>query len=196
MTKPEAEALDNAPEAIRKAVRQLSFAYSRSEQTLSATQAERLSDALRRAEAVLFAAGQPLSAEQVAETLPQGVEAAEVLMLLQAQYRHRGVQLVEGRERGLVGEVVFAVILDAQTQGTPVRRNGRRGDHVDVGSIQNRRLVRGRFRRRKLLTEAIDLGRVRVVDRNDLAARILEPVTHPKDVAVVESDGSKLEITL
>lgn len=95
MKQPEAEALENAPETIRKAVQQLSFAYSRSEQTLTTGQAEAMADALRRAEAVLFAAGQPLSAEDVAETLPHGVEAAEVLMALQSQYRNRGVQLVE-----------------------------------------------------------------------------------------------------
>lgn len=52
-------------------------------------------DALRRAEAVLFAAGQPLSAEQIAETLPNGVEPAEVLMALRASYANRGVRLVE-----------------------------------------------------------------------------------------------------
>ncbi|MCI4643888.1 MAG: SMC-Scp complex subunit ScpB [Hyphomonadaceae bacterium] len=95
MNQPETEALENAPETIRKAVQQLSFAYSRSEQTLTTTQAEAMADAMRRAEAVLFAAGQPLSAEQVAETLPHGVEAADVLMSLQSQYRNRGVQLVE-----------------------------------------------------------------------------------------------------
>ena len=52
-------------------------------------------DALRRAEAVLFAAGQPLSAGQIAETLPNGVEPAEVLMALRASYANRGVRLVE-----------------------------------------------------------------------------------------------------
>lgn len=56
---------------------------------------ELMMDALRRAEAVLFAAGQPLSAEQIAETLPNGVEPAEVLMALRASYANRGVRLVE-----------------------------------------------------------------------------------------------------
>lgn len=95
MSEPEIDALDNAPEAIRKAVAQLSFAYSRSREDLTTGQAERFADAMRRAEAVLFAAGSPLSAEQVAETLPQGVEAADVLMTLARQYHGRGVQLVE-----------------------------------------------------------------------------------------------------
>jgi len=56
---------------------------------------ELMMDALRRAEAVLFAAGQPLSADQIAETLPNGVEPAEVLMALRASYANRGVRLVE-----------------------------------------------------------------------------------------------------
>ena len=56
---------------------------------------EIMSDALRRAEAVLFAAGQPLSAQQVAEILPHGIDAPEVLMGLKAAYANRGVRLVE-----------------------------------------------------------------------------------------------------
>lgn len=95
MSEPNIDALENAPEAIRKAVAQLSFAYSRSREDLTTGQAERFADAMRRAEAVLFAAGAPLSAEQVAEVLPQGVEAADVLMTLARQYHGRGVQLVE-----------------------------------------------------------------------------------------------------
>ena len=56
---------------------------------------ELLAEGVRRAEAVLFAAGQPLSAEQVAQVLPQGIEAGEVLMTLRGIYAKRGVNLVE-----------------------------------------------------------------------------------------------------
>lgn len=56
---------------------------------------ELLAEGVRRAEAVLFAAGQPLSAEQVAQVLPQGIEAGEVLMMLRSMYAKRGVNLVE-----------------------------------------------------------------------------------------------------
>ena len=90
--------MDDAPEDIRNAVRQLSFAYRRSAEVLSETGEtgiEAGAEALRRAEAVLFAAGEPLSAEQVAEVLPQGADAAQVLMSLKAAYAHRGVNLVE-----------------------------------------------------------------------------------------------------
>ena len=95
MSQPDPETLENAPEAIRNAVKQLSFAYSRSEQALSETLSEKMADAMRRAEAVLFAAGEPLDAVSLSEILPQGIEAAEVLMALKSQYEGRGVQLVE-----------------------------------------------------------------------------------------------------
>ncbi len=90
--------IDDEPEDIRKAVRQLSFAYRRSAEALSATTeagVDASSEALRRAEAVLFAAGEPLSAEQIAEILPQEADAAQVLMSLKAAYANRGVNLVE-----------------------------------------------------------------------------------------------------
>ncbi|MEQ8559397.1 MAG: SMC-Scp complex subunit ScpB [Henriciella sp.] len=92
------EAMDDEPDDIRNAVRQLSFAYRRSAEALSETgggEVDESAEALRRAEAVLFAAGEPLSAEQIAEVLPQGVDAAQVLMSLKAAYAHRGVNLVE-----------------------------------------------------------------------------------------------------
>ncbi len=59
------------------------------------TQQELLSDAVRRAEAVLFAAGEPLSAEQISQILPHGIEAPEVLMQLRSKYANSGVVLTE-----------------------------------------------------------------------------------------------------
>lgn len=56
---------------------------------------ELLSEGVRRAEAILFAAGEPLSADQVAQVLPQGIEAGEVLMSLRNVYSKRGVNLIE-----------------------------------------------------------------------------------------------------
>jgi segregation and condensation protein B len=56
---------------------------------------ERLSDALRRAEAVLFASDEPIDATTLAEALPPGVEPGDVLVRLKAEYSRRGVQLVE-----------------------------------------------------------------------------------------------------
>ncbi len=105
MTPPDAERLEDAPENIRQAVRQLSFANRAASETLAANDAVKvtgspgprtgMAEAVRRAEAILFAAGEPLPAESVAEVLPQGFDAAEVLMALKSQYRGRGVELVE-----------------------------------------------------------------------------------------------------
>lgn len=79
----------------RDAMSQLSQAQARAEADLLGGRDAALAEGVRRAEAVLFAAGEPLSAEQVAEILPQGIEAGEVLMALRAVYSKRGVNLVE-----------------------------------------------------------------------------------------------------
>jgi segregation and condensation protein B len=51
-------------------------------------------EAERIAEALLFAAPEPLEEQQIAERLPPGVAVAEVLESLRAQYAGRGVNLV------------------------------------------------------------------------------------------------------
>lgn len=56
---------------------------------------ERFSDALRRAEAVLFASGEPIDAATLTQALPVGIEPGDVLVRLKAEYAKRGVQLVE-----------------------------------------------------------------------------------------------------
>ncbi|MBU2604818.1 MAG: SMC-Scp complex subunit ScpB [Alphaproteobacteria bacterium] len=89
------EMMEDSPEETRDPLAQLSFAYKRSEADLAGGVEEALSEGIRRAEAVLFAAGEPLSAEQIAEILPHGVESGEVLMALRAMYANRGVNLVE-----------------------------------------------------------------------------------------------------
>lgn len=56
---------------------------------------ERLADAMRRAEAVLFASDEPIDATTLTEALPQGIEAGDVLLKLKAAYATKGVNLVE-----------------------------------------------------------------------------------------------------
>lgn len=100
-------------EAIRSAVKQMSFAYKANEkktpsksdndiadvdepqQARAPIQLEVEADALRRAEAVLFAAGEPVSAEEVSRVLPDGIDASIILMTLKEAYNRRGVNLVE-----------------------------------------------------------------------------------------------------
>ena len=96
MTKVETSIpIEDAPEDIRRAVQQLSFAYKRSAETLYEAEDDTMAEAVRRAEAILFAAGQPLEAGEIAEVLPQGVDVPAVLMMLKATYAERGVNLVE-----------------------------------------------------------------------------------------------------
>lgn len=86
---------DTPSEKKPSAVTQLALAFRRSEEALHEDMSEALAEGVRRAEAVLFAAGEPLSAAQIAEIIPHGVEAADVLMALRALYVNRGVNLVE-----------------------------------------------------------------------------------------------------
>ncbi len=52
-------------------------------------------DSLRLAEALAFATAAPVSARQLAQLLPEGVEAEAVLAALRDRYAGRGVELVE-----------------------------------------------------------------------------------------------------
>jgi len=57
--------------------------------------AEPSADAIRAAEALLFAGGEPITAKELSEKLGPAVDVAAVLMKLKAEYAGRGVQLVE-----------------------------------------------------------------------------------------------------
>ncbi|MEZ6023186.1 MAG: SMC-Scp complex subunit ScpB [Hyphomonadaceae bacterium] len=57
--------------------------------------AEPSADAIRAAEALLFAGGEPVSAKALGEKLGPAVDVAAVLMKLKADYAGRGVELVE-----------------------------------------------------------------------------------------------------
>lgn len=87
--------MDEPNEEERGALDQLAFAYQRSEAVLTGSEDELLAEGIRRAEAILFVSPEPLSAEQINEILPHGIEAASVLMKLKACYAGRGVELVE-----------------------------------------------------------------------------------------------------
>jgi segregation and condensation protein B len=59
------------------------------------TRPEPSDDAVRAAEALLFAGGEPVTAKELGEKLGPAVDVAAVLMKLKAEYAGRGVQLVE-----------------------------------------------------------------------------------------------------
>mgnify|MGYP000421627960 FL=1 len=64
-------------------------------------------EALRMAEALLFATAEPLSAAEIAGRLPEGTDVAGVLRDLQAAYADRGVTLVQ-----LAGKWMFRTASD------------------------------------------------------------------------------------
>jgi segregation and condensation protein B len=87
------EALEGA--AVAEAVR-LAFPE---EAEAEATHQAQLREALRIAEALLFAATEPLEESEIARRLPEGVSAGEALAALKEDYAHRGVNLVRVNKR-------------------------------------------------------------------------------------------------
>ena len=124
-SKPKAGAQDQSLEEMREAVKRLSkearskaatsaeaeHAPTRTEEAREGAPAQtdaepalrietpdpddKMADAMRRAEAVLFASDRPIDAETLAKALPPGIEPGDVLMKLSAEFKARGVQLVE-----------------------------------------------------------------------------------------------------
>jgi segregation and condensation protein B len=64
-------------------------------------------DALRVAEALVFASAEPVRPAALAKVLPEGADTAAVLAALRARYAGRGVELVEA-----AGGVMFRTALD------------------------------------------------------------------------------------
>jgi segregation and condensation protein B len=51
-------------------------------------------EAERMVEALLFAAAEPLSLDDIVERLPEGADAAQALATLKARYGGRGIELI------------------------------------------------------------------------------------------------------
>lgn len=81
---------ENEP-PIADAMRRIETAFGETERP----RGEPSEDAVRAAEALLFAGGEPVSAKALAEKLGPDVDVAAVLMKLKAHYAGRGVELVE-----------------------------------------------------------------------------------------------------
>jgi segregation and condensation protein B len=187
--------MDDAPEDIRNAVRQLSFAYRRSAEVLSETGEtgiEAGAEALRRAEAVLFAAGEPLSAEQVAEVLPQGADAAQVLMSLKAAYAHRGVNLVEvaGKWRFQTAEDLSYLFVEERHEQKKLSQAALEtlaiiayGQPVTRAEIE---AVRGVAVSKGTIDQLMEAGWVRIKGRRKTPGR---PVTYGSTDAFLEHFG-------
>ncbi len=77
---------------IADALRRIEDAFAEGGRT---ERAEPDAEAVRAAEAMLFAAAEPIAAAALAERLGPGVDVAAVLMRIRADYAGRGVELVE-----------------------------------------------------------------------------------------------------
>jgi segregation and condensation protein B len=86
----------NAPEPPHAdAMRRIEDAFADAPERAEGRRAEPSADAIRAAEALLFAGGEPISAKALGEKLGLGVDVAAVLMKLKRDYAGRGVELVE-----------------------------------------------------------------------------------------------------
>lgn len=82
---------ENGP-PLAEAMRRLEDAFGEGAER---QRGEPSADAVRAAEALMFAGGEPLTAKALAEKLGPEVDVAAVLMKLKRDYEGRGVQLVE-----------------------------------------------------------------------------------------------------
>ena len=104
------------------------------------TEAPAISDALRRAEAMLFASAQPISAEELASSLPQGADVAQILMELKALYTGRGVELVE-----VAGKWRFQTASDLSFLFEETREEQRKLSRAALETLASHRLSPTRY---------------------------------------------------
>ncbi|MEM1389805.1 MAG: SMC-Scp complex subunit ScpB [Pseudomonadota bacterium] len=184
--------IDEAPEDIRQAVKQLSFAYQRSAETLFEAEESTLAEAVRRAEAILFAAGQPLSAADIAGSLPPGVDISSVLMTLKSAYAPRGVSLVEvaGMWRFQTAEDLSFLFVEERHEQKKLTQASLEtlaiiayGQPVTRAEIE---AVRGVAVARTTLDTLMEIGWVRLKGRRRTPGR---PVTYGTTPAFLEHFG-------
>ncbi len=80
-----------------------------------------LSEAIRIAEALLFAAPEPLAEKDIEKRMPRGVDAAKVLEELKAEYAARGVNLVQAGGKWMFRTAADLAWLLASGEGEPKR---------------------------------------------------------------------------
>ncbi|MEM1086878.1 MAG: SMC-Scp complex subunit ScpB [Pseudomonadota bacterium] len=184
--------IDEAPEDIRNAVKQLSFAYQRSAETLFEAEEGGLAEAVRRAEAILFAAGEPLSAADIAASLPPGVDVSSVLMTLKSAYAPRGVSLVEvaGKWRFQTAEdLSFLFVEERQEQKKLTQASLETLAIIAYGQPVTRaeiEAVRGVAVAKTTLDGLTETGWVRLKGRRKTPGR---PVTYGTTAAFLEHFG-------
>jgi segregation and condensation protein B len=108
---------DNPP-PLADQMRRIEDAFAEGEQR---PRAEPSAEAIRAAEALLFAGGEPITAKQLSERLGAAVDVAAVLMKLKADYAERGVQLVEAGGAWRFQSAPDLASLFAETREAPRR---------------------------------------------------------------------------
>jgi segregation and condensation protein B len=108
---------DNPP-PLADQMRRIEDAFAEGEQR---PRAEPSAEAIRAAEALLFAGGEPITAKQLSERLGPAVDVAAVLMKLKADYAERGVQLVEAGGAWRFQSAPDLASLFAETREAPRR---------------------------------------------------------------------------
>jgi len=107
---------ENEP-PLADAIRRIEDAFAEGERP----RADPSADAIRAAEALLFAGGEPISAKALGEKLGPAVDVAAVLMKLKADYAERGVQLVEAGGAWRFQSAADLATLFAETREAPRR---------------------------------------------------------------------------
>ena len=103
------------------------------------------------------------------------------------------VELVQGSERRLIGEVVFAGGHDAAAEGAAVARDGGGADELD-GRVREDLVQRaGDLGLGVFCHESLDLFRIGIVDPFEFGPGLDEAVALAVDVAVVEVCGREGE---
>ena len=82
-------------------------------------------------------------------------------------------QLVKGRKRRFIGEVIFAAFHHATSESAPFTWDGRRREEFDREVIEDFLKIRSRLHARKLLAERFNFRFIRVVNPLEISLRLL-----------------------
>jgi len=102
--------------------------------------------------------------------------------------------LVQRGEGGLVGKIVLPVVHRPKAEAAAVGGNGRTGDEVNRGILQDRLFRRNGTYIGECFPEIGHLGRIRIVHPRKLGTRLDQSVAHPENMAVIQPDHAYPEI--
>jgi hypothetical protein len=106
----------------------------------------------------------------------------------------RGGELLQRRERRLVGEIILARLHHAHAERPAVARHRRRGHEPDFGIVEDGRRALDRLWPADKPSRTPRLSRIGIVDVAQCRARLDQPVALAVDVAVIERDGGEAKL--